>query len=41
MKRATKCSNYCTRNCFNLISKIKLVQELTFWENWKKVAKPI
>ena len=31
-------NNYRTRNCLKLISRTRLIQELTFWEPWKKVA---
>jgi hypothetical protein len=31
-------TKYRTRNCLTLISKTKLIQELTFWENWGKMA---
>ena len=31
-------NNYRTRNCLKLVSRTKLLQELTFWERWKKVA---
>jgi hypothetical protein len=30
-----------TKNCLSLVSRTKLIQELTFWENWKKVATPL
>ena len=33
--RSTK---YRTRNCLHLISRTKLIQELTFWETWRKCA---
>ena len=29
-------TKFRTRNCLTLVSKTKLVQELTFWETWKK-----
>ena len=32
-------SNHRTRNGLTLISKTKLIQELTFWEAWKKMVK--
>jgi hypothetical protein len=31
-------TKYRTRNCLKLISRTKLIQELTFWENWEKMA---
>ena len=27
-----------TRNCLKPVSKTKLIQEITFWEPWRKVA---
>jgi hypothetical protein len=30
-----------TKNCLNLVSRTRLVQELTFWENWKRMATPV
>jgi hypothetical protein len=30
-------TKFRTRNCLTLVSKTKLVQELTFWESWKKL----
>jgi len=30
-------TKFRTRNCLTLVSKNKLVQELTFWETWKKI----
>ncbi|MDB6064438.1 MAG: hypothetical protein JWR26_646 [Pedosphaera sp.] len=29
-----------TRSCLSLTSRTRLVQELTFWERWKRVSKP-
>jgi hypothetical protein len=30
-------TKFRARNCLTLVSKNKLVQELTFWETWKKI----
>ena len=30
-------SKFRTRNCLSLVSRTKLVQELTFWESWRKM----
>ena len=34
-------TNYHTRNCLKLVSRNNLVQELTFWETWEKMATSI
>jgi hypothetical protein len=31
-------TKYRTKNSLNLVSRTKLVQELTFWEKWKKMT---
>ena len=33
-------TKYRTKNRLTLVSKNRLVQELTFWEEWKRLARP-
>lgn len=32
-------NNWRTRNCLTAISRTKIVQELTYWETWKKTRR--